>query len=69
MDIIHTEITFRDTFSFTTLKKVTTLSEYTFNKIRANDIGKVVPFFDKITSIHYNYEIISIEQFNPHTTK
>ncbi len=62
MDIIHTKITFIDTFSSTEEVKITTLSKATFDKIRSTDIGKVVPYFNKETQIHYTYKIKSIEQ-------
>lgn len=62
MDIIHTRITFKDTFSGSLNIKTTTLSKQTFDKIKANDIGKIVPYFDKVQQIRYNYEVIKIEQ-------
>ena len=62
MDIVNTVITFVDTFSGSTTTKNTTLSKQTFDKIKANDIGKIVPYFDKVQQIRYSYKITKIEQ-------
>jgi len=62
MNIIHTTITFEDTFSFAKTTRTTTLSEDTFNKVKVNDIGKIVSYFDKAAQIRYNMKIVSIEQ-------
>lgn len=61
MDIIHIKITFEDQFSFSKEIKTTTVSEPTFKKI-LNDIGKLVPVFNKKEQINYTMKIINIEQ-------
>jgi Asp-tRNA(Asn)/Glu-tRNA(Gln) amidotransferase C subunit len=61
MDIVHTKITFEDTFSKAKEVKTTSVSKDTFNKM-LNDIGKVINYFDKVNQIHWNMKIIKIEQ-------
>ncbi len=61
MDIIHIKITFEDQFSFSKDIRTTTVSELTFKKI-LNDIGKLVPVFNKKEQINYTMKIINIEQ-------
>lgn len=62
MDIVHTKITFRDAFSGAKKIKHTTLSKVTFDRIKANDIGKEVSYFDKAQQIRYSYIVESIKQ-------
>ena len=59
--MIHTKITFEDTFSKAKDVKTTTVSKPTFDKMQ-NDIGKVISFFSKKNQIHWNMKIIKIEQ-------
>lgn len=62
INMISTTITFEDTFSFAKTTRTTELSEPAFNNAKANDIGKVISYFDKAAQIRYNMKIISIEQ-------
>jgi len=60
MDIKHIKIIFVDTFSGAKEIKHITVSEYTYNLMKAKDIGKIVPYFDKKQQIKYNYQITDI---------
>lgn len=61
MDMIHAKITFEDTFSKSKEVKTATVSKPTFDKM-LNDIGKLVPYFDKVAQIRYNYQVVKVEQ-------
>ena len=61
MDMVHTKITFEDTFSKAKNIKTTTVSKHTFDKM-LNDIGKIISYFDKVNQIKWNMKIIKIEQ-------
>ena len=60
MDIKHIKIVFVDTFSGAKEIKHTTVSEYTFNRMKTQDIGKIIPYFDKKQQIKFNYKITEI---------
>ena len=64
MDIVHTTITFKDTFSHAKVLKQATVSKHTFDSMQ-KDVGKIVHIFDKNKQINYNFKITKVEQSKP----
>lgn len=61
MDIIHTLTVLQDQFSGATTRKITTVSQATFDKMVAG-IGSTFSHFDKVAQIRSDYKVIEVRQ-------
>lgn len=64
MKIFHVLMVFEDQFSFAKERKITTVSEETFEKMKKG-VGTTFRHFDKKAQIAYNYKVLEVRQATP----
>ena len=64
MDIIHALVLFEDAFTFAKTKKITTVSQTTFEQMKKG-IGSKVKQFDNVAQISYTWIVKEVRQALP----